>query len=76
MSPGQSVSLGSSLWCESGFIPIATPMRRDSLARCLCLLWIQKVAVSNHGAALTGTDNVPEAHGEPPHPPRAFSEAR
>ena len=32
----------------------------------------QKVAVSNHGAALTGTDNVPEAHGEPPRPPRAF----
>ena len=32
----------------------------------------QKVAVSNHGAALTGTNNVPEAHGEPPRPKKAF----
>ena len=32
----------------------------------------QKVAVSNHGAALTGTNNVPEAHGEPPRPNRGF----
>jgi hypothetical protein len=32
----------------------------------------QKVAVSNHGAVLTGTDNVLEAHGEPPRPTEGF----
>jgi hypothetical protein len=38
----------------------------------VCVFYEPLTAVSNHGAVLAGTDNVPAAHGEPPCPWRAF----